>query len=296
MKKLVKLLINALAVLMLFVTTIGMTACADIKTLEVVVQVYDYDEREFLNEEDVTFNLDLYRHLAPQTVDAIIAHVQNGYYDNTFFYVEEASGYNVLLVGDLKYDSEGNVVQNLIDGKQPSQIYGEFEANGVKGSDLRAEKGTVGLYRTYFKNDGNFDASSTARDSGRATWMLPQVSSTAYNGYYCMFGKYDLDGNALTAIDAVTNVLRNTGSYTSYIIYYTGEYDASKPDENFGLTFHCVPELTFNNLTDEEKEEVFYAEGEQYEFYTKRRIHIPKILDPDTINASTASIKSVKVK
>lgn len=294
MKKLTKILINAIALLMLFVTTIGMSACADIKTLEVTVQVYDYEAKAFFDDEDVTFDIDLYRHLAPNTVDAVLAHVNNGYYDDTFFYTDEATGYNVIFVGDLKFDADGNVVQNLIDGKLPSQIYGEFEANGVKGSDLLNEKGSIGLYRSYYKNDLSYDASSTARDSGRATWFMPQVSSKAYDGYYCVFGKYDVeDENASTAFDCVFSILQTSGSYTSYVIYYTGEYDASKPDENFGLEFHCIPEATFNELSDEEKEDVFYAEGEQFVHYSKRRIHIPKIMDGI---ASTATLKTVKVK
>ena len=297
MKKVTKLLINFIAVVMLVVATIGMSACEDIKKLDVKINLYNYDISEFYSEEKVNFNIDLYRHLAPKTVDAVISHVSNGYYDDALFYTAEDTGYDLIFFGDLKMNSDGKIVQNLIDGKLPSQIYGEFAKNGTKGSDIPCALGSVGLYRSYYANDSGFTTSSTARDSGRATIFAPQGSYSTYNGNFCFFGKFDMENsNTKTAVNSLTDIFKNIERYDFYVIYYTGTYDVSKPDENHGLTFHCVTEKEYNDLVDEGIDGLFTASGEQLASYNKCKIKVPQFITKSGTKKLAASIKSVTVK
>ncbi len=291
MLKLTKKILNVVISFALIVCSICMISCNKIKTVEVSVQVYDYTQAKFLAEDDVNFEIELFRQLAPKTVDAIVSHIESGFYDDTFFYVDKDTSYSALFVGDLKFDENGNIVQNLIDGKLPSEIYGEFESNGVTGNNLGVTKGIVGLYRSYYVNDLNFDVSSQARNSGRATLFMPQETAfSSYVGHFCMFGRYDTEeGNANKALSAVMDVLTTTGSYDAYMIYYTGEYDASKVDENYGLEFHCILESEFEEL---EESDYFTPSGEQLQSLAPRRINVPKTVDSKV----TASLKSVKVK
>ncbi|MEG9429911.1 MAG: peptidylprolyl isomerase [Christensenellaceae bacterium] len=283
MKKLFKIAINFMAIAVMAVATFGLAACEDIKKLELSLNLYNYTDNAFYAEKDVKFSVDLYRHLAPKTVDKVLEHVKNGYYNDAIFY--EESG--IIMVGDLKIDENGNVVQNLIDGKLPSEIYGEFESNGTKGSNLVNKKGSIGIWRSYYANDTEtYKTSSNARNSGRATWFIPTSEKTGYDGYFCVFAQYDTEDAAnAKAIEAITAIFANADYYTEYVIYYTGEYDTEKPDKNYGLTFNAVKKADFDDET-----EVFKAEGQQLVCFNKKTVKIPNVVGGEV----SAKIKSVK--
>lgn len=297
MKKITKTFINLIAVLMLLIATVGMSACEDIKQITVNVRLYNFTSSEFYSDDDVSFDIDLYRHLAPKTVDAVISHVNNGYYDNAIFYTDSSTNNELIMFGDLKMDADGNITQNLIDGKLPSQIYGEFENNGTTGSDIRCAYGSVGIFRSYYANDEDFTVSSTARDSGRATIFMPQGTYSTYHANFCFFGKFDTeDENTERAMDAIESVFDSSDNYESYVIYFTGDYDSAKPDENFGLTFHCLKKSDFDELEEEDIGDIFSAEGEQLVSYNKTTIRVPKIITKSESKESSAYVKSIVVK
>ena len=285
MKKLLKIAVNFMAVAIMAVCSFSLVACEDIKQLELSLNLYNYTDNVFYADSDVKFSVDLYRHLAPKTVDKVLEHVNNGYYNDAIFY--EESG--IIMIGDLKIDGNGNVVQNLIDNKLPSEIYGEFEYNGTTGSDLINEKGSIGIWRSYYANDtATYKTSSKARNSGRATWYIPTAAKTDYNGYFCIFAQYDTADTANSkAIDAITAIFANSAYYTEYVVYYTGEYDKDKADENYGLTFNAVKKSDFDEDT-----EVFEAEKEQLVCFNKKTVKIPNLVDGKV----TAKVNSVKVK
>ena len=288
MKKLLKIAVNLMAVVMIAVCSFSLAACEDIKQLKLTLNLYNNTDGVFYAESDVEFSVDLYRHLAPKTVDKVIEHVKAGYYDNAIFYQE--TGYtSQIMMGDFKLDKDGNVVQNLIDGKLPSEIYGEFEYNGTKGSDLVNGKGSIGIWRSYYASDTQtYKTSSNARNSGRATWYIPTADITDYNGYFCVFAQYDTENTAnAKAIDVLKGIFANADYYTEYVIYYTGEYDAEKPDENYGLTFNAVKKADFDEDT-----EVFEAEKQQLVCFNKKTVKIPNLIDGE----SSAKVKAVKVK
>lgn len=290
MKGIKKLFVNVLAVLMLVFSAFTMTACgADVVTLEVTLQVYNFAEARYYEDDEVTLTIEMQRHLAEKTVDAIAQYATDGHYDNAVFYLME--GYTTqLMVGQLKYDGD-KVIKNDI----MPQIEGEFEYGTTKGSNLVNDEGYVGLWRSWYAQDDGAHKfkSSNGMDSGRSTLYFPlQERLASYDGYFCVFGTIDYTEKANdTGINSVGAIL--TDNYTTHVIYYTGEYDANKPDEDYGLTFHCITADEYNALSQEEQDEVFVAEGDQYVEYNMYRVRIPN-KTPD--GKSSAMIKSIKVK
>lgn len=256
----------------MLVACAGLSACEDIKTLEVKFTV-DETGTEY------TLSVDLYRHLAPETCAVIEKRVAEGFYDGMYIYKDESYTKQIML-GDLKsVDGKVTVV------KSTETVKGEFEKGGTTGSDLLAKKGYVGLWRDWNAgdNDGSQYKATNGMDSGSATWFLPTEAITNYDGYFCIFAVIDTDDAAnSSAFDAMTGIFDS--DYEDYVIYYTGEYDAEK--DNCGLTSHCVLESDFNKLTEEEKENVFTAEKNQSVAFNKRNVNL----------SENAKIISVKVK
>lgn len=268
MKRLSKLFINLFAVLMLVVACLSFSACGkDIKTLQLKLEIYDYENNCTYAESDVEMNIDLYRHLAPNTVDKIIEYVNDGYYNDTVFYRIKDKSAQIML-GDLKYDGEDvtlNAIKPMLDG--------EFENGGTIGSNLKNVKGAIGLWRTWTAYDGDeYYKTSTSVDTGRSALYIPTNEITSYDSWFCVLGSLDLeDESTETALTAIIDAFGENGEYKEFEVYYTGEYDESKPNENFGLEFHCVPVADF----DEDVEGLFEAEGTEYVCYNHYTIQIP---------------------
>lgn len=293
MKRLEKLLVNVVAILLIVVSCFGLSACKeDIRTLELTISVYNYETDET---ETATLTVDLYAHLAPKTVSQIEKYAKDGYYNNTVFYkiTTEGKNYpNQIMLGDLKQNDLGDIVLNDI----KPEIKGEFERGGTSGSNLTVKRGSIGLWRSWYEYDGSYNVSSTAMNSGRATWFIPTSTSntalTSYNQWFCVFAQFDLSGENLGALELITDAINE---YTvDYVICYTGEYDADNKDEGYGLTAHCIPADDFDQATFEaENGKIFEAEGEQLVCYNKSTVSIPAIEDAGEI---TAKVTSVKIK
>ncbi len=252
MKRLFKVLINVIAILSACFMLVSFSACheEDIKTLELKISVYDYEESKA---NDYTMTVKLYRHLAPKTVDAVIKAVKNGYYNDAVFYSMNSYGGQIML-GDFKLQGEDLILNPI----KLNTVKGEFENNGVTGSNLLNRLGSVGLWRDWYVSDGGYDTSSEARNSGTATWYIPTRTMSDYDGYFTVFGQIDFaEGNSnQKAFDAIKGLLADTENVTEYEIYYTGEYDEEK--DNNGLEFNCVEKAEF----DEGKiENLFKAES-----------------------------------
>ncbi|MBQ8426765.1 MAG: peptidylprolyl isomerase [Clostridia bacterium] len=288
MKGLTKIIINALVVVLLAVSCFGLVGCKkDIKTVELTISLYDYENNEMYDESDVTITIDLYRHLAPKTVDKMVEYVNDGYYDGAIFYKMVGQS-NQIMLGDLKLVNN-EIVQNAI---MPT-IEGEFEYGGTIGSNLVNEKGSIGLWRTwtaYDEEQGDYYKTNTSIDTGRATWYMPTTSITSYNKWMCVFGKLVLDNESTaTAIEGIINAFSDGGEYEEYVVYYTGEYDESKVNDNHGLEFHCVPIDEF----DEDMADLFVAEGSQYACYNHYTIQVPVTGTNGSIAAKVVSAKVI---
>lgn len=247
MRTLKKVFINLVAVMMAVMACLSLTACEDIKTVELNIQVYDYADNGSMK--DYTLTVDLYRHLAPETVDAIVDYVEDGYYNGKAFY--KLTNYSTqIMLGDL-VDGGDQTTVKVVETVMPELGKGEFERGGTTGSNLVNKKGSIGLWRSWTNADGSYTTSSTAMGSGRATWFIPTDTISAYDGYFCVFGQYDAEDTENKAVlDALTTAF-TSGNYDEYVVYYTGEYDANKANENYGLTAHIVEKSDFDSTAIE---------------------------------------------
>lgn len=293
MQKVSKIFVNILAIIMLALSCSFLTACEDIKVLEVNISVYNTTDKVM---EDKTLTVDLYRHLAPKTVDTISKYAEEGYYNDSFFYIS-ATQTSLMLMGDLKFTADKQVVQNLDvnTNKLKDTINGEFAKNNVVGSNLKNAEGSIGLWRTWCAN-GSYSVSDNTRNSARATWYMPTSDiSSSFDGWFCVFGQYNMDeeSDSYKVYNQIKTLLNNSEYYENYVVYYTGEYNKDDSVLNNGLTFNCVLESDFAEVD----EEVFVAEGEQYTCYNKMTIRVPLINKGNkTEKALAVSIKSITVK
>lgn len=290
MKRLFKILVNVLAIALLSVFALSLTACNDISKVEVKLQIYNNNEAKFYDVGDVTMNIELYGHLAPNTVKAIKGYIAEGYYDNAIIYQNLESNTYQYMFGELKIDENGNIVQN----KRKSEIKGEFTSNGVKNSEISPNEGAIGLWRSYYTKDLTYKTSSNARNSGRAELFAPTASNSSLEGYFCIFAKFDInDSSNSKAVSALDAIFEDSDNYTEYVIYYTGEYNTDEALNNYGLTFNIVKAVDFNEY---EVEGLFKAEGSQLEQYNVRKIKVPNFIKSGETNKSSAQIISAKIK
>lgn len=243
MKKLFKIFVNVVAMAMTLCAALTFTACRDIKTVEVKLSVYNYTDNKF---EEKTLTVDLYRHLAPKTVDNVLAAIKDGYYNDAVVY-QFSSPSTLLMLGDFKVNGEEIVKQ----AERP-MVEGEFEYNGLKGSNLVNKKGYIGLWRSYTAVGGSYKKSDVGMNSGTAVWYMPTTTLSSYDGYYAVFAKIDLDSSANSSAFEAVQAIFTDSHYENYEIFYTGE-------SSDALTFHIV------RTDDLESEEEYDAEAETYD-------------------------------
>ena len=283
MKRLTRFFVCLMAIIVLEVSAFSFTACNDVSTIEVKIKLYNHGESTFISEEDTTLSIDLYAHLAPETVKAIKGYFEEGYYDNAIFYQLVSEDSYQYMIGDLEY-KDGAIVQKAI---KPT-IKGEFASNGVNNGEIEAEKGAIGLWRHYYAGDGVLNTSTNARNSGRATLFLPTETNNSIEGYVCLFGKFDVESTEAITITEGLDAIFNGDEYTEqYVIYYTGaneDYDETK--ENAGLTFNCVLANEFN---PDDIEDLFEAEGNQLNCYNHYTIKVPNLVTDGKVPSAMIS-------
>lgn len=157
-------------ILILLMMTIFLTGCS--KTEEgnpiVVISIEDYGD----------ISVELYKDVAPITVENFISYVEDGAYDgSTFHRIIE----NFMI--------QGGIVDDTRDA-----IQGEFSSNGVT-NDLSHTRGVISMARTSIK------------DSATSQFFIVHQDSTFLDGDYAAFGMM-IDGfDVLDQIAAVsTNV------------------------------------------------------------------------------------------
>lgn len=265
MIKIKKLFTLMAALLMAVVCTVSFSGCYRIKEMQLTLSVYDYTNHKYVEQ---TMDIDLYSRLAPQTVDAIISYAKEGYYDNAILY-KIGNHASQIMVGDYNYDGEV-----LSQKEAKPTITGEFTYGGLKvegGSPLKAKKGSIGLWRSWYEQDGSHRGRS-ATDSGSATMFMPTQDLSEYDGYFCIFAQIDLeDSQTEKAFNAITTAFDNTEALASYVVYYTGEYDKNA-ELNHGLTFNYLPSEDFD---EDEIENLFVAKDNQLVCYNYHTVSIP---------------------
>ncbi len=260
MNRLKKIAITAMSLLMTFICTISFAGCAeDIRDVDVKVSIYNFSTSKV---EDYSFDIELYGHLAPETVKSIAGLIGDGYYNDTVFY--KMSKYDdQIMVGDLKYNPELEENEGFyLNDKKPT-IKGEFKYGGTTGSNLKNKEGSIGLWRSWAAQDSSYNAGSSGMKTGSATWFMPTKAITTYDDYFCVFAQYDVNAeNNKATFDAIKTMFSSASRYEEFVIYYTGEYD--------NLTFHCVKADSF---VPEDIKDLFVAEANSaelvcYNYYT----------------------------
>lgn len=280
MKKLKKLFISAVALMLCFVCVFSLTACGEeIDKAELKVSIYNYADKEM---EEYSMNIDLYRHLAPKTVDAISSYINGGYYNGTVFYIMEDYA-NQIMIGDLKYDQELSDNEGFYLNDEKPALEGEFVHGGTTGSNLKNKQGSIGLWRTWSEQDYSYNMGRTGTDTGRATWFIPTSKINSYDDYFCVFAQYELSDSNLEMISAIEEIFSDETKYCEYVIYYTGQYE--------NLTFHCVKKEDFK---EEKIEDLFVAEEgtAQLVSYNHYTIKVPITEDGEI----AAFVKSATIK
>lgn len=295
MKRFKKILINLVASIMLIASCFGLTACTeDITQIKVNVSVYNFTESEengTVGFKDVTLTVDLYGHFAPNTVNTIVSYIKKGYYNDTVFYQSKKLS-NQIMLGDFVADN------GTIKGQTEvmPQIKGEFKHGGTSGSNLVAKKGVIGLWRTWYAYDGTYNVSNSAMNSGRATWFIPtsemQATLSSYNDWFCLFACFDVENaDNIKAFNLIQSSIEDS-SATEYVVYYTGTYDSTKPNENFGLTQHIV---LADEFVEDDIEDLFTAKEAQEVNYNHTTIIVPTV-EIDGKTQIAAKVKSISVK
>ena len=276
MRKIKTTFLLIMALIMSMVCSIGLTGCIeDIKKLELNIEIYDYEEKTDI--EEYTMTIDLYRHLAPKTVDAIVKYVGEGYYDGAIFYKMTAHSSQYML-GDLLFSESATETQGIVKNDVKP---GEFEYGGTVGSNLVNKKGSIGLWRSWYALDGGYQNNRNATDTGSATWYMPTSSIASYDKYFCVFAQYDVNSDANEETLTALSTAFLADNCENYVIYYTGEYD--------NLTFNCVRESKFNK---DAIEDLFVAEGTELACYNYYTISVP-VTANGVIGAKIVSAKIV---
>lgn len=118
---------------------------------------------------DECINIELYKEIAPKSVENFMKLVKSGYYNNTVFH-RIINGFMIQTGG---YKIEDNTLYELGDVES---IPGEFSSNGFK-NDLKHELGVISMART---SDPNSATSQFFICAGTPSWL---------DGEYAAFGK-----------------------------------------------------------------------------------------------------------
>ena len=298
MGRLLKKFIGFIAVVVMALSSFAFTACTGNATaIEFTVMVYDSSVGKVAEH---TLNVNLYKSVAPKTVEAMISYAKNGYFDGMTFYVmtsfDGTSAYSSqIMFGDFIYNAEQKVLTLGENYGRQEYLDGEYKNAGYVGNNLKNEKGSIGLWRTWQKE--NSYKTSNWSNTGKATWYIPTSTISDYDDNFCVFGKIDLDNSKSSATwSMISSVCNNSSLTKSLVVYYTGEYNSDDAVINNGLEFHCLPIDDFEDLTDAEVDEIFVAEEGQYVKYNKMTVKVPLRADGSGRTPSAAYVKSVKVK
>ncbi len=271
MKKLVKIAISLCLCVACVFSVLSFSACGESDLVDVVVTVN-------INGENKELNITLDKESAPKTVEHITKLIESGYYKDAFFYTMDGSSYNnQIMFGDLKFDI-GEIVQMKDGDKLPNTVIGEFENGAIKGSELKNVEGSIGLWRTWVSAYTN----SSANDSGRATLYMPTGTIESYDGYFCVFGSFDLaDENVKAVWNAIIDAVKTTedDKFENYTIYYTKE----------SKEFKAV------KTSDYKSTNAYVPESYEYQELKAYKIKVP-VINKSTEKTVDAGVKISSIK
>ena len=199
-----KFLTAFLTLIMLVVCCFSMTACKKKDFVEVDITFN-------VGSEEVTISYTLYGHLAEKSVEQFKDLADDGYYNGAVMYASANLEQGARLIG--KYYFEDGVLKMR---DEVETIKGEFAKGGTTGSDLKANKGNLCVFRWW-------DANSNLKNSGYGTGSLGNLIIPTSTGYaddqndstlVAVFGVVDED-----SASALSDIISDSGTWTS------GNYD-----------------------------------------------------------------------
>ena len=205
-----KILSTILMAIMLIVSCLSFTACGeDLVDVKLNFKVG--------NDKTVTVKYTLYRHLAEESVDQFVDLAEDGYFNNVFMYMSELEG-GVVMFGQYKFDQSGKIISN----DEVPTIKGEFPKGGVVGSNLKANKGNMCVWRWW-------DAGSSLDYSGFNTGSCGNIVIPTTSGKFsdaqsdgttvAVFGVFDEDSknDLFDLIDSNDEIWSDAEEY--YVFY-----------------------------------------------------------------------------
>ncbi len=173
MKKFVLKLVTISLMAILLLGTLACTYRAEGSVIQDVTFEVSCQDKE-----NVKVTAKFYKTFAPETCDAILKNVKDGFYNDTALVMDKYGDYLVLGSFDYKNDK---YVEKIYTG---SSVKGEFKANG-RESKLTAEAGSLVLLREPDTGKGE-----AKYNTGKASIaILLNETNMISNEYYCVFGK-----------------------------------------------------------------------------------------------------------
>lgn len=194
-----------LSVLLILVCLFGCIACA--KTVEENNPVEDTSEDETEEEEETidintlmpvavftmenrdTFEVELYKEVAPKTVANFVNLVNSGFYNGTLIHRITFSGIFVIQGGGYFLDEDNEQYQ-----KSATSIDGEFTSNGFT-NNLSHEEGVISMARVGGSNN-----------SATSQFFICYADSSQIDGDYATFGRIRKGLDIVKEIATVTCV------------------------------------------------------------------------------------------
>lgn len=175
--------ISLLLALVLFCGIFAGCSSGDVDTknkINAVITVENYGEIE----------VELYKNVAPKTVENFVKLAKGGFYDGLTFH-RIIEGF-MIQGGDPKGDGTGG---------SSNKIKGEFRANGFE-NNLKHERGVISMARA---NDYN---------SASSQFFIMHADNAGLDGKYAAFGKVTKGMEVVDAIAENTPVTDNNGTVT----------------------------------------------------------------------------------
>lgn len=274
MKKLVKIATSLCLCIACFVSILSFSACKK-------NNLVDYTITLSVSGEEKQLNVTLDKEVAPKTFEQISKLINSGFYNDAFLYKRNEAYSSQIMFGDLKFDGEGNIVQIKKDGKLPETVIGEFEKGALQGSTYKNVEGSIGLWRTW---TGSGFTYSTANDTGRATIFMPTATLSEFDGYFCVFGSFDLEDESVKQVwDSIKEALSTTNvdEYIIYTVYYV--------EQEGKLSFNIIESEYFDSASN-----VYVAESNEYQCYNAYTIKVPVINKASGTLDASIKITSIK--
>ncbi len=271
--------------------------------------------------EEVTLKFDLYKKLAPKSVEKITAAANSGYYDNMFFYeaaTKAGSSFTgVKAFGEVKYvngkvtltgaDENGEIVVDNQDVENNRYIPGEFANGGTVGSDKEAKIGSVLVWHWGEANESGTLSQSQFNTGYENTsdfgmLMIPTVSGQfkdTENGSTTVTVAGDVQDDYKDALRLILGLTVDSESYDNYDsenmetyhIFYSLETAA---DGIKTLVKKLLTADEYEDLTQEDLDKIYnpldkdmVIAGYDYSKYQERTVKAPKYEYRIVINSVT---------